>query len=336
MDSAALKKHIRSLARYIIKTQNKDGSIPSSDDNSHDNWDHLESAIALGVAGYRTEFEKAIEWCINNQNNDGSWYESYVSDQPIKFNKQSNHAAYFSTAIAFHYLLYKDLDYVHSTWPTIKQSQAFVQSLCGESGAIIWNIDEDGNKAKDFLLTGNSSIVKSVECAIFIGNLLDDDIAVSNFIEIKNSIALALKNPRNNFDLQKNRSRFSMDSYYPILSNILSDQEEDLYIRKTFKEFYIKDLGIKCVKEEPWITVAETCEFVICLVKTGRTKEAKKLLAEAMQHVDQDNIPFMGWQYKENIFWPDEKPSWTSAAMILALDATYKFSSASKVFLTSL
>ena len=58
------------------------------------------------------------------------------------------------------------------------------------SGAIIWNIDEDGNKAKDFLLTGNSSIVKSVECAIFIGNLLDDDIAVSNFIEIKNSIAI--------------------------------------------------------------------------------------------------------------------------------------------------
>ena len=31
-------------------------------------------------------------------------------------------------------------------------------------------------------------------------------------------------------------------------------------------DFYVKDIGVKCVIEEPWITVAETCEFIIALM----------------------------------------------------------------------
>ena len=41
---------------------------------------------------------------------------------------------------------------------------------------------------------------------------------------------------------------------------------------------------------------------------------------------------FMGWQYEENFFWPNEKPTWTSAALIIAADSIYDFSDGSDIF----
>ena len=41
----------------------------------------------------------------------------------------------------------------------------------------------------------------------------------------------------------------------------------------------------------------------------------------------------MGRQYSENVFWPSEKPGWTSAAVILATDALSGFSLGSEIFL---
>ena len=61
-------------------------------------------------------------------------------------------------------------------------------------------------------------------------------------------------------------------------------------------------------------------------------EDAKKLLLDVLNICDKDNIPYMGWQYKENIFWPKEKPSWTSAAAILAADTILDFSNASDLF----
>ena len=39
----------------------------------------------------------------------------------------------------------------------------------------------------------------------------------------------------------------------------------------------------------------------------------------------------MGWQFEEAIFWPQEKPSWTQAAVILATDALNTVTPASGV-----
>ena len=36
---------------------------------------------------------------------------------------------------------------------------------------------------------------------------------------------------------------------------------------------------------------------------------------------------------RQNVFWPAEKPPWTSASVILAYDAIYKISRGSELFL---
>ena len=67
-----------------------------------------------------------------------------------------------------------------------------------------------------------------------------------------------------------------MDWYYPIISGCLNNKEKISYIENIFDKFYGKRSRIKCVIEEPWITVAETCEFIIALIIAGRTKDAEK------------------------------------------------------------
>ena len=124
-----------------------------------------------------------------------------------------------------------------------------------------------------------------------------------------------------------------MDSYYPILSGCLDQNEIKSYLDKIFKDFYVKDIGIKCVIEEPWVTVAETSELIISLMIYGDQEKSVELLTDVLNITDENKIPYMGWQYEENIFWPNEKPSWTAAALIIAADTVLNFSNASNLFL---
>ena len=295
------------LGNKLKEYQNSDGSIPSTDKGEHDHWDHLESAMGLAISGFRDEFEAALDWSKNNQKPDGSWYELYSFSNPIEMNKQSNHASYFALSLSF------------------------ISSLQSKSGAIIWNIDEKGNKDFDYLLTGNSSIAKSIQSALHLYKVIGKE--TNPMKELLINLTDAIQNPSNKFDKKKDRSRFSMDSYYPVLSGVLDISEETKYIKQTLEKFYVSDLGIKCVSDQPWVTVAETCEFVIALMKVGEKVLAIKFLTDIIQISDENMIPYMGWQYKEKIFWPEEQPNWTAGAEILAFDAVYKYSTASEIFL---
>ncbi|GIR74547.1 MAG: hypothetical protein CM15mP76_12740 [Prochlorococcus sp.] len=46
-------------------------------------------------------------------------------------------------------------------------------------------------------------------------------------------------------------------------------------------------------------------------------------------------IKYLIWDgsMKRDIFWPNEKPSWTAAALIIAADTVLNFSNASNLFL---
>ena len=65
----------------------------------------------------------------------------------------------------------------------------------------------------------------------------------------------------------------------------------------------------------------------------GDQEKSVELLTDVLNITDENKIPYMGWQYEENIFWPNEKPSWTAAALIIAADTVLNFSNASNLFL---
>jgi hypothetical protein len=321
------------LGSFISHLQFASGAIPSNKDGSHDPWDHLEAVMGLATLGFAHEAMLGLEWMKKNQNEDGSWYNLYQDNNAIEKNKQSNFSTYIAVAVWHNYLLTNDLNILEEFWNSIEKGMVFTLSLQNSNGAIAWNVDELGITDEDYLLTGCSSIAKSIECSIAICEILNKSDFKSLLINAHSKLLHAIKNPVGIFDLQKDRSRFSMDWYYPILSGAISDENLAILIKKITEIFWISGFGIKCVADEPWVTVAETCECSIAFKKIGHEKNASELLLNAAAIVDKNSVPYMGWQLKEKIYWPKEQPSWTSGALILAADANNDLTQASNLFL---
>ena len=323
----------KNIAKFIKSIQLESGAIPSNDDGSHDPWDHIESIMGLNFANEYESSKLAFDWLIKNQNQDGSWFSKYMDDIPIEKNKPTHFAPYISVAALHFYKIFSDKEYLEYLWPSIESAINFSIKLQIQNGTIPWSVDKNQKIEEDFLLTGSSSILKSIECGIAISKIIKSTKNLEDWNRSYELLSKAIKNPSGKFDLLKDRKRFSMDWYYPILSGCLNDNQKFFYVDKVFKDFYIKEMGIKCVIEEPWVTVAETCEFIICLMISGRDEDAKKLLKDVINISDVNGVPYMGWQYEENIFWPLEKPSWTSAALIIAADSVMGLSKGKDLFL---
>ncbi len=327
------KSFFENIAKFIKSIQLESGAIPSNDDGSHDPWDHIESIMGLNFANEYESSKLAFDWLIKNQNQDGSWFSKYMDDIPIEKNKPTHFAPYISVAALHFYKIFSDKEYLEYLWPSIESAINFSIKLQIKNGTIPWSVDKNQKIEEDFLLTGSSSILKSIECGIAISKIIKITKNLEDWNQSYELLSKAIKNPSGKFDLIKDRKRFSMDWYYPILSGCLNDNQKFFYLDKVFKDFYIKEMGVKCVIEEPWVTVAETCEFIICLMISGRDEDAKKLLKDVINISDINGVPYMGWQYEENIFWPLERPSWTSAALIIAADSVVGFSKGKDLFL---
>ena len=324
---------LKHLGRFLDDVQFLSGAIPSNHDGSHDPWDHLEAVMGLSTLGFKNQALNGLHWMVANQNEDGSWYNLYQDEKPLELNKQTNYASYIAVAVWHFYLLNNDVNFLQDFWEPVKKGILFTLSLQHRNGAIAWNIDKSKKIDEDYLLTGCSSIAKSLECAIAICQVLEHKSFELKWRDAHLKLIVALENPAETFDLKKDRSRFSMDWYYPILGGINSKERITSLVEMIKTSFWIKGLGIKCVADEPWVTVAETSECSIAFKKIGEDKIALELLLNAIAIVDEQGIPYMGWQFDENIYWPEETPSWTAAACILAADANHQLTPSANLFI---
>ena len=325
----------KTIGSYINSCQSASGGIPSLQNGKLDPWDHIESIMALVIVGNLDEAKQGFTWLKKYQNVDGSWYSEYVNDKPTITNKQTHFSAYMAVGLIHYFLASKDIEFIKQMWPSLIKAIDFSISLQNQKGTIPWCINEDGLPDDEYLLTASSSILKSLECGIALFKIINDQnqSRLESWELAYKKLRRAIRNPEGLFDLKLDRKRFSMDSYYPVLSGAFNQAESKKIIKHAYNNFYIKGIGIKCVIEEPWVTVAETNEFVLAAIKANEVKLAKEIFLESLNISDEENIPYMGWQYEENIFWPDEKPTWTAAALMLAADAIYKFTDGNNLFL---
>ena len=161
------------LGKFLEDSQLLSGAIPSNQDGSHDPWDHLEAVMGLATLGFRDQALNGLQWMADNQNEDGSWYNLYQDEEPLELNKQTNYASYIAVAVWHFYLLNNNINFLQNFWEPVKKGILFSLSLQHSNGAIAWNIDESEKIDEDYLLTGCSSIAKSLECAIAICQVLE-------------------------------------------------------------------------------------------------------------------------------------------------------------------
>jgi hypothetical protein len=128
------------------------------------------------------------------------------------------------------------------------------------------------------------------------------------------------------------KSRFAMDWYYPVLGGALRGSSAISRLSEGWDRFVVPELGVRCVSDEPWVTVAETCELVLTLDACGLSDSAVSIFECVGRQRLVSGEYWTGWQYVNSEPFPAECSSWTMASVVLAADALCGFSGGSGVF----
>ena len=327
---------LRPTVEFLLASQRASGEIPWFDGGHTDPWDHTEAAMGLSVAGAVHAAERAYTWLADTQLEDGSWWACYRDGcpDPSVQRRETNYVAYVATGVWHHFQITQDQQFLERLFPTVVRALDFVLRYQGPDGEIDWAIDPTGAPLGDALMTGCSSIYKSLECGI----LIEDYLAAppSGWRDARARLGQALRERPDRFDRTwESKSRYAMDWFYPILAGVVRGPAAQKRLDQRWHEFVEPGIGCRCENHQPWATVAESCELVLALLAAGRREQAVELFSWLVQWRDADGAWWTGYQFEESVLWPLEKPTWTAGAVLLAIDALTGHTAGSDLFLDS-
>jgi len=306
---------VLATGEHIADRQEPSGAIGWPDGHT-DAWNHVECAMALSACGLRGPARRAYDWLRRTQRADGSWPKRTEAGRVTDPAAESNQAAYVAVGTWHELLLTGDHGFAAQMWPTVRRAIGFVLALQTPRGEVAWQRAADGTPASYALLAGCSSIYQSLRCAARLGRHLGEpqpgwEGAASR---LRHAVAC---HPEAFAD----KSRYSMDWYYPVLAGPLRGPAAADRLGAQWPEFVVPGLGVRCVRDQPWVTGAETCELVIALDATGEHTRAREIFADTQHLRDVHGGYWTGWQFVNKAHFPAEQSTWTAAAMILAADA---------------
>ena len=327
-----LTDRLHRTTQYIATTQNSDGSIPWFENSIVDPWDHVEAAMGLAIGGETDRAADAYRWLAKVQREDGSWLAAYRNGVPFDATRaETNFVAYIATGVWHQYLITRDHDFVAQLWPTIEAALAFVLDLQTEHGEIYWAVDTIKGVDRDALITGCSSIYRSLAAAADLATLLGHDAA--RYTSARARLGQAIRTKPERFDRTwASKARYSMDWFYPVLTGVFVGTAATDRLNSRWSEFIEPGVGCRCVMDEPWITIAETCELCMALCAAGDKNRAHSLFTDLARFQYQDGSWWTGFVTRDQTLWPDERPTWTAAAVLLAADALYQLTPANRLF----
>lgn len=319
---------VEKMGAFIASIQKESGEIPWSQGGKTDPWDHVESAMGLCVGGFYEEAKNAYRWLASTQLDDGSWWSETLNGEIINPTKEANFSSYIAVGLFHYYLITLDLDFLEEMWPMVSHGVQYAVKLQAPQGEIYWAKNKNGKVDKMSLLTGSSSVYMSIKCALAIAGLLGKK--RSGWHKANASLGAAIKYKPDLFNMIK--SRYSMDWYYPVLCGAITGEEAKKRIDKSWEKFVVPEWGVRCVSDRPWITMAETAELVLTLAAIEDYSRARTIFSWLSDKRFPDDSYWMGVTFPDGIIWPEEKSSWTAAAVMLAWDALNEITSAGKLF----
>ncbi|HUY23003.1 MAG TPA: hypothetical protein VMV22_11780 [Acidimicrobiales bacterium] len=316
-------------AESIAAVQRHDGMIPWFEGGHCDPWNHVESAMALTVAGLHKEAVHAYQWLADTQLPDGSWFNYYQPGSGVKDPRlDTNVCAYVATGAWHHFRITGDMAVLRSMWPVVDRALAFVLRFQRDDGAVLWSVDPDGRAGRYPLLTGSSSIYHALRCGVACAETLGDE--RPDWELAAGRLAHAIGHTPQVFEP---KHEFAMDWYYPVLSGALAGHAADERIDSWWDTFVMPGRGVRCVSTGPWVTAAETAECALALDALGRPGQALELLTWAQAHRCDDGSYLTGIVYPDRETFPfAERTTYTSAAIVLAADALSNATPAAGLF----
>ena len=300
-------------ALTIVGAQRADGALPWSPGSSWDPWDHVECALALDTAGFHEAAFAAYRHLARTQRHDGAWACPIVGGRAGHEVLDSNGASYVAVGAWHHFLSTSNEGALHELWPMVERGIDFAVDLQLPGGAIAWARNLDGEVGDHALLASSSCIAISIRCALRIAHAMgaerpDWELALASLIPAVRRKDLAFAD----------RSRYSMDWYYPVLSGALDVGTARARMAEGWETFVVEGLGARCVDDRPWITSAETAELAIALHLVGLEDAAADLFdwVQYLRHVD--GSYWTGATFPDGRHFPNERSTWSGAAIILA------------------
>jgi hypothetical protein len=321
------RQEVRATAASIARSQEADGAIPWSPGAHTDVWNHVEAAMALLVGGEVEAAERAYDWCLDTQRPDGSWPMRLLGGVVEDASSETNMCAYLAVGIWHHWLVRRDEGVVRRSWDAVRRGLDLVVSLQLPFGGVAWSQEAGGRVNAEALLAGSSSVFQALRAGLALAALVDEpqpewELALGR-------LGHALREHRDQF---MDKSTYSMDWYYPVLGGAVRGDAGRALVDSRWDDFVVPDLGIRCVDTNPWVTGAETCELALALDALGDHARARALVAD-MQHLrTEDGGYWTGYVYPDRAVWPREVTAYTSAAVILAVDALSASTPGSDIF----
>ena len=318
-DDFLSRKYLDPTVNSILSMQQADGSIPWLQGGITDPWTHVENAMAIDIGNYRAEAERAYDWLATIQLEDGSWHASYKDGEPLDTSKLSHVISYIAVGVWHHYLTTSELSFLNRMWPTVRAAIDFVLDMRGPNGEIYWARDSAGAIYPTALISSCSSTYLSIKSALSIASILGEE--RTDWKEASITLAKALQKMPYLFNPpQENKPTFAMDWYYPAMCCVINGNEARQRLFSGWDKFVINGMGSLCSSEQEWVTAAETSELAIALAVHGEYKHSATVFNWVHQMRDDDGAYWYGMALPKKEIWPEEKPTWTSAAVVLAAD----------------
>ncbi len=321
-------EELQQSAATIASVQTADGLCLWFAGGHADPWNHVEAAMALDIAGRTEDALRAYEWLAREQHVDGSWYQYYTATGVEESKRDANTIAYVAAGVWHHFLSTKDQSFLSEMWPTIEKSIDWVLALQRPTGEIIWAREDSGEPDTYALLTGSSSMVHSIRCALKIADVVGKDRA-----DWRRGVDLLADAVAHHPECFEPKHRWAMDWYYPVLAGVVTGDDARKRMRAAWDRFVISGEGVRCVDDHPWVTTGETAEAAIACVAAGMHEEATWLLRWLRQLRHADGSYWTGLHVPDRVHFPDgERTTYSTAAVIIADDALNGTTSASALF----
>ena len=315
-------------AESIAAVQRPDGMIPWFEGGHCDPWNHVESAMALSVAGLDDEASLGLSVAGADPAPRGG----LVQLLPGRFRREGSSARHECLRLCRHrrvapLRLYRRIsDFFEELWPVVDRALGFVLRWQKSDGTVRWSVDPDGRLQGYALLTGSSSIYHALRCGVACAEVLgkerpDWELAAGR-------IAHAIAHTPQSFEP---KDEFAMDWYYPVLTGALEGEKAHVRIDSWWDTFVMEGLGVRCVSTGPWVTAAETAECALALDVAGRKRTGAGASRTGLRCcVVADGSYWTGMVFPEQTTFPfEERTTYTAAAIVLVADALCRATPAS-------
>lgn len=210
---------IAATADHLAALQLPNGMIPWFPGGHCDPWNHVESAMALDVAGRHDDAVAAYRWLADIQLPSGAWHNYYTSAGAVEDDKlDTNVCAYLATGLWHHTLAGGQLDDVRELWPTVERALGWVLAQRRDDGMVLWAVEADGTRRWDYcLLTGTSSIAHALHCGARLGAELGSPRPA--WAAVADELQTVIADDPGRFEP---KDRWAMDWYYPVLTGAVT------------------------------------------------------------------------------------------------------------------